>query len=174
MAIDRAREPALPGTGDTPVHGDSRTDAERALRDRGSGAQRSRRAILPLAVVGGVLAGGTLLAVGQDAVRAAVPPCPFRMLTGLDCPFCGGTRAVLALLHGDITGAADYNLLVTVAAFLGAAALVWWALGRLAGLPWPPMPARRTRAVAITGLALVCAFWVGRNLPNLAYLASAT
>ena len=28
--------------------------------------------------------------------------CPFLLLTGIPCPSCGTTRAVLALLHGDI------------------------------------------------------------------------
>lgn len=31
--------------------------------------------------------------------------CPFKRLTGLPCPGCGMTRAYLALLRGDISGA---------------------------------------------------------------------
>ena len=30
-------------------------------------------------------------------------PCPFKYLTGYDCPGCGFQRAFLALLKGDIT-----------------------------------------------------------------------
>lgn len=30
------------------------------------------------------------------------PPCTFHEITGLSCPGCGGTRAFIALLHGDI------------------------------------------------------------------------
>jgi len=29
-------------------------------------------------------------------------PCPFKYLTGLDCPGCGFQRSVLALIHGDL------------------------------------------------------------------------
>ncbi len=29
-------------------------------------------------------------------------PCPFKKLTGIDCPGCGFQRAVLALLEGDL------------------------------------------------------------------------
>jgi hypothetical protein len=31
--------------------------------------------------------------------------CPFRALTGIPCPFCGGTTAASQLGHGDIRGA---------------------------------------------------------------------
>jgi hypothetical protein len=31
--------------------------------------------------------------------------CPFRALTGLPCPFCGGTTAAVHLGHGDVRGA---------------------------------------------------------------------
>ena len=36
-------------------------------------------------------------------------PCPWRTLTGLDCPFCGATRAAASLAHGDVTAALDHN-----------------------------------------------------------------
>jgi hypothetical protein len=29
-------------------------------------------------------------------------PCPFKYLTGIDCPGCGFQRAVIALLRGDL------------------------------------------------------------------------
>lgn len=31
-------------------------------------------------------------------------PCPFKYLTGIDCPGCGFQRALLALLRGDLHG----------------------------------------------------------------------
>lgn len=31
--------------------------------------------------------------------------CPFKKLTGLDCPGCGLQRSIVALLKGDIVGA---------------------------------------------------------------------
>lgn len=36
-------------------------------------------------------------------------PCPFHVLTGYDCPFCGGQRMLIALLHGDIVAAFCFN-----------------------------------------------------------------
>lgn len=35
--------------------------------------------------------------------------CVFRMLTGLYCPGCGGTRSILALLHGNVIKSFIYN-----------------------------------------------------------------
>ena len=44
-------------------------------------------------------------ASGPASWRAAIvdsgPGCPFRATTGVNCPFCGMTRATLALGHGD-------------------------------------------------------------------------
>ncbi|HEY0177932.1 MAG TPA: DUF2752 domain-containing protein [Pedobacter sp.] len=56
-------------------------------------------------------------------------PCPFKYLTGHDCPGCGFQRSVLALLRGDFKESlhlypATVPLLVTVA--LSLAANRWW------------------------------------------------
>lgn len=29
-------------------------------------------------------------------------PCPFKYITGIDCPGCGFQRSVIALIHGDL------------------------------------------------------------------------
>lgn len=50
--------------------------------------------------------------------------CPFRRLTGWDCPFCGGQRMLYALLHGDVMGAFGYNPLL----FLCSPLLLAWGL----------------------------------------------
>jgi hypothetical protein len=39
-------------------------------------------------------------------------------LTGLPCPFCGGTRAVFALLRGDLLQAFWFNPLATIGLLL--------------------------------------------------------
>lgn len=44
-----------------------------------------------------------------------LPPCPSRWLTGLYCPGCGATRALHALLHGDIEKAFSMNVVFVLA-----------------------------------------------------------
>jgi len=50
-----------------------------------------------------------------------VTVCPLRRWTGIPCPLCGGTRAVVALLTGRFADAFHIHPLVTVAAMLGVA-----------------------------------------------------
>ncbi len=70
-----------------------------------------------------------LFAAGYAAVsllripmEKLVPPCMLRTITGLYCPGCGGTRAVIALLHGDIL----YSLYCHPAVPYGAAMFAWF------------------------------------------------
>ena len=44
-----------------------------------------------------------------------MPKCPFKMLTGLDCPGCGFQRAMHALLHGHVAEAIRFNVFLVVA-----------------------------------------------------------
>ena len=70
---------------------------------------------------------------------SAYPQCPTKMLTGLDCPMCGATRAVHSLLHGDVVGAMDHNLLFVLLLPALAYAFVAWTATRM-GHPLKPIP----------------------------------
>jgi hypothetical protein len=56
------------------------------------------------------------------AVAPLMPPCPFRVVTGVPCLTCGTTRAAVALLHGRPFEALAANLLAALggAAFTSA------------------------------------------------------
>ena len=56
---------------------------------------------------------------GADLGGPAIA-CPFRVATGLPCPLCGSTRAIVLAGHGDL-GFVDYN---AVAVVVLAAAIV--------------------------------------------------
>ena len=45
----------------------------------------------------------------QHALASEGPGCPFRHVTGVNCPFCGMTRATIALGRGDVRGALAFH-----------------------------------------------------------------
>jgi hypothetical protein len=121
-------------------------------------------AALPPLAVAGVAAAGCFVVGLNDPTRAAFfPPCPFRVLTGLDCPGCGSTRAVHHLLSGDVAAAAGFNVLMVLAVpYL----LYSWTVWALTALGWPRPPALRWRAGPVWAVVvLIVGFWALRNLP---------
>lgn len=108
----------------------------------------------------GALAGalGYVGLVDPHDPRSVFPLCPFKLLTGWDCPACGGLRMTHDLLHGDLAAAAADN------AFLvgGMPMLMAWVLlRRYRGRRLLPIPSVVTMAV----LAIV--WTVLRNLTGL-------
>jgi hypothetical protein len=116
----------------------------------------------PLRVAVGLGAACIGLAVWNPGDHG-VALCPTKAVTGLDCPFCGGLRAVASLGRGDVVRAMDHNLLVVLAVPL---AVVWWVVWWRAdrrGEPAPRLRLPRAAWVAIVGVLAV--FTVVRNLP---------
>ncbi len=94
------------------------------------------------------------------------PGCQFHSLTGLHCPGCGTTRALHALLHGNVAQAFAYNSV----AFIAVPVLAWslvrslrdWQRGPRA----EPAGLRHNPAVPpALVLLLLVAYWVLRNIP---------
>jgi Protein of unknown function (DUF2752) len=74
---------------------------------------RARLLAGPSAVLaGGGAMLGMLLVFDPHAGIPYLPVCPFREVTGWDCPGCGGLRAIWSLIHGDVRAAWDENALV--------------------------------------------------------------
>ncbi len=99
-----------------------------------------------------------------DPNTRRLPLCPLHELTGLWCPFCGSTRAAHALIHAQPATAVHDNALFVLA--LPVLALLW---GRwlLSAEPARPLP----RPVVWAAIALILAFGVVRNLPQVGWLA---
>jgi hypothetical protein len=90
------------------------------------------------------------------------PRCMLHMLTGLNCPGCGTTRAVHALLHGNVRQALAYNVVfvLLLPLFMALAVRVWWAGLRARPVAGPRMPRWAIRAL----LVVVIAFGILRNV----------
>lgn len=57
-----------------------------------------------------LLVGGVIIYTLFDPTQYVwMPKCPFRLLTGWNCPACGLQRAAHALLHGKFAEALSYN-----------------------------------------------------------------
>ena len=119
----------------------------------------SSRARLYGALGAGALVGG-LLYVGladPHSPDSVFPACPFKLLTGLNCPACGGLRMTHDLLHGDLAAAAVDNVFLLI----GLPALLLWVVMRWRSKrPIFTMPA----IAVITVLAMT--WTVMRNLPG--------
>ena len=113
-----------------------------------------------LALYGGILVvvGGILSILAVKGFRI---PCLFYEVTGLLCPGCGNTRAVVSLLRLDIPAAFWYNPLFPLEFFYifwvtGLSCRTYLKTGRFAYRPKSP-------AFDIIVLVMILAWWVARN-----------
>lgn len=120
--------------------------------------------------IGAAVAAATAAISVLDPVGNHVPLCPFHSLTGLDCPACGGLRAVFSLSRGHIAAAASHHLLFTVAVpFLIVGWLVW--MFRAVTRPGAA-PRSLPRWSGAVGLVVLIVFTIARNVPTFAWLGS--
>jgi hypothetical protein len=90
-------------------------------------------------------------------------PCPFRLITGWYCPFCGGLRMVHDLAHGQVVAALHDDALALPLLLIAVAAWVNLAVGRWRGRP--VVRVRRPGWLWPALAAMLVAWTVLRNLP---------
>ena len=85
--------------------------------------KRTAKTVARLGLAPWILLIGALLPLpGTDGKIASLPSiCPFHTLTGLPCPGCGLTRAVVCVCHGRLAESLAFHPLAL--AVLGVAAL---------------------------------------------------
>jgi hypothetical protein len=133
----------------------------------GATAQVDRASLLraPLVVGATAAVGLGLVRVLDVSQTPVLPPCPFLALTGLWCPFCGGTRALDALVAGDVGAALGLNVLLVLAVPLVVAEWARWTSGRARGRPTRFFDVSSRTIAVVATIALVYA--VVRNLPGM-------
>ena len=116
------------------------------------------RASFAVAAVSGGIALGSWDGPGS-------PVCPLHAMTGLWCPGCGLTRAMVRLAHGDPYGAIRMNLLSPIVAGLLLWAVVSWIIGTRFLQP-SALPGWFWRGTTL----LLVVFGIVRNVPGLWFL----
>jgi len=99
----------------------------------------------------------------NPATDTFFPLCPFRAVTGYECPGCGSQRAIHSLLHLQVGDALLYNALLVVA--LPYIMLGLWLEWLGGGKRFPGLQRFFFgRWSALVVLLLVLLFWIGRNI----------
>ena len=130
------------------------------LLTRGSRFAAIVRTIAPLTIVA-MVAG--VLRRFPPAQYSFYPRCPIYEAFHLQCPGCGATRAIAALLQGRLSEAMHLNALVTLLLPVAAAFGVgwYWRFVRREDDRWPRIPGAPVYVV----LGAAAIFTVLRNLP---------
>ena len=128
-------------------------------------ATRWRQVRAPILTAAGIGAVSFALRLRDPHQHASWGLCPFKAITGWDCPGCGGLRAVNDLSHARLAEAWHSNALFL--ALIPAAVVLWvlWLARSWTGSErtFPPGLVR----YAGIGLAVVTfAFSVWRNTPS--------
>jgi hypothetical protein len=96
------------------------------------------------------------------------PVCLFHQLTGLNCPGCGSTRALYALLHGHLQTALRDNVLFVLSLAGGA---IWGAHFLLQKRKNPAARLHLSTKFVWAYLAVAILFSILRNLPAFSFLS---
>ena len=118
---------------------------------------------LALGGLAAAVAGLVLLKFVNPTATNLLPQCPLHAMTGWNCPGCGATRGMHALLNGDILTALHFNsMLVIIVPALIYVLLLMFSVGfrgRTLTLP------RQSPLYVWAILILMLGFGIVRNLP---------
>src|SRR5271170_328868 len=118
------------------------------------------RAAAPLAVIA---CAATILLLFPPGQYSFYPRCPIHELLQLQCPGCGATRALAALLRGHLAEAMRLNALMTLLLPVATAYAIpcYCRFLQRKTICWQQLPP----SAIYTALALAAVFTVMRNLP---------
>lgn len=133
--------------------------------DAPAGARLPRALPSALLALGAAATALLLSRVDPAAPDTLLPPCPIHALTGLFCPGCGSTRALHALLHGDVVQAIAMNPLLVVA----IPVLALMAINAAGWMPRGSARLWRQLARPLPWLWVLLGYALLRNLPWLPF-----
>jgi len=144
------------------------------MRTASAPAPKKYSVLSSLTAFAAIVLGATVLGAGavvfffNPSTHGFYPVCLFHKLTDWNCPGCGGTRSVYALLHGNFQVALKDNALFVVLLAAAGARGIWFAAKIFRRQPAGQfLPAKTLWAV----LAIATVFTVLRNLPAFSYLS---
>ena len=119
-----------------------RTDPEDQLESlKPAASQRIGAAGVLLRTVGIALIPAAVMLIPTELLDGAPAICLFRLTLGVECPGCGMTRAVSAVLHGELARALAYNRGIVV-----VFPLLFFAWAASLRASWGRLPAGATRS----------------------------
>jgi hypothetical protein len=121
------------------------------------------RRLTAAAILVSLAVGGAYVYWFQPGQTGFFPACPFRALTGFNCPGCGTTRALHQLLHGNVVAAFELNPLTILLLPVLVYGLVSFTRSAITGraMPEVSLPPK----LLWFSVFLVFGFWVFRNTP---------
>ncbi|KAA1429468.1 DUF2752 domain-containing protein [Nocardioides antri] len=129
------------------------------------------RRMAPPALVAGTLAAATIaLHVRDPHAEGSWGACPTKAFFGIDCPGCGGLRAVNDLTNLQLVDAGSSNLLFVASLPVIAYVFARWSIGRWTGRSWDPSHQSLT-VWSVLLVVVMIAFTILRNMPAGSWLA---
>jgi len=106
-----------------------------------------------------------LLLIGAARVLpilSIAPSCAFKGITGIPCPTCGTTRAVVYLSRGDIAAAFTMNPLAALGLMAAVPSLFYSVIALIFNLPRMSLVLNRRERIATqtTAVVLLLVQWV--------------
>lgn len=112
---------------------------------------------------GGILAAGLFFYYTAGYEYIVIPGCAIYRATGIWCPACGGTRAVLALLRGDLAQSFLYHPIVPYSILVYTAYIAEETRERICRSR-KRVPLRFWKACIFIGLGILAVNTVLRNI----------
>jgi hypothetical protein len=86
-------------------------------------------------IIFGIIALLILVAARFPDVAAFAPACALKGFTGMPCPTCGSTRAVLHLAHGNVFAALAFNPLISACLLTAVLFFLYSLITLMPGVP---------------------------------------